>query len=79
MTKHKQSKSIEKPSRLLPIMIVPDKTYIDDEGNVIPTDVILIADLTIYWEMETLLVVWKEGYAKKLAVEISGQKGDIEG
>lgn len=31
-----------------PIVIVPDKTYIDDTGNLIPTDIILISDPTVY-------------------------------
>jgi len=43
-TKRKQLKSIEKPRRLPPIVIVPDKTYIDDTGNLITTDVTVIID-----------------------------------
>jgi len=54
-TKHKQVKSIEKPHRLPPIVIVPDKTYIDDTGELIPTDVILISDLVIYQKMNAVL------------------------
>lgn len=38
-------KSTPKPE---PIVIVPDKSYLNDKGTVIPTDVILISDPTIY-------------------------------
>jgi len=41
--------------RLPPIVIVPDKTYIDDTGELIPTDVILISDLVIYQKMNAVL------------------------
>ena len=51
----KPKKPIEKPHRLPPIVVVPDKTYIDDTGNVIPTDVILISDLSFYSNMRTIL------------------------
>ena len=47
-----------KPRRLPPIVVVPDKTYTDDTGNVIPTDVILIADLKMYETMQVLLEAW---------------------
>ena len=59
-TKHTQQKSIEIPHRLSPIVIVPDKSYIDDTGNVIPTDVILIADLEMYERMKALLEHWNK-------------------
>ncbi len=54
-TKRKQVKSITKPRRLPPIVVVPDKSYIDDTGNVIPTDVILISDATFYMKMKAIL------------------------
>jgi len=41
-TKHKQAKSVEKPDRLPPIIIVPDKSYVDDTGHLIVTDTIVI-------------------------------------
>ena len=44
-----------KPEKLPPIVVVPDKSYIDDTGNVIPTDVILISDPTIYARMRVCL------------------------
>ena len=42
----KQIKPTEKPKlgKLPPIVIVPDKTYIDDTGNLITTDVTVIID-----------------------------------
>ena len=58
ITKRKQEKSIQKPRRLPPIVVVPDKTYIDDTGNVIPTDVILVSDLEMYGRMQALLEAW---------------------
>ena len=54
-TKRKREKSIETPRRLPPIVIVPDKSYIDDTGNVIPTDVILISDPTFYAKIKAIL------------------------
>ena len=53
--KRKLKKTIR---RLPPIIIVPDKSYIDDTGNVIPTDVILITDPTMYLRMQALLEAW---------------------
>ena len=54
-TKRKQVKSITKPRRLPPIVVVPDKSYIDDTGNVIPTDVILISDTSFYSNIVAIL------------------------
>ena len=47
-TKRKQVKSITKPRRLPPIVIVPDKSYIDDTGNIIPIDVVVLVNPTAY-------------------------------
>ena len=58
--KHKQKKSEEKSSRLPPVVVVPDKTYIDDTGELIPTDVILISDRNFYERMQTLLEHWNQ-------------------
>ena len=66
-TKRKQIKSVEKPRRLPPIVVVPDKSYIDDTGNVIPTDVILIADPTMYERMQAVLEAWEEEVAKRIS------------
>ncbi len=57
-TKRNQQKSTDIPRRLPPIVVVPDKSYIDDTGNVIPTDVILISDPGIYMKMQIALSVW---------------------
>ncbi len=54
-TKRTQRKSSQKMPKLPPIIIVPDKSYIDDTGNVIPTDVILISDLEMYRKMNAIL------------------------
>jgi len=72
--KRKVVKSIEKPFRLLPIVIVPDKTYIDDTGNLIPADVILISDLEMYRKMNAILGAWG-----KEPMGVPGQRGDIVG
>ncbi len=59
-TKRTQRKSIKKLPKLPPIVVVPDKSYLDAKGDVIPTDVILIADLEIYRQMNTALAAWTE-------------------
>ena len=74
VTKRKQVKSITKPRRLPPIVVVPDKSYIDDAGEVIPTDVILISDPTMYHRMQKVLEVWG-----KAQMGLPGQRGVIEG
>ena len=62
----------ESKHRLPPIIIVPDKTYVDDEGNVIPTDVILISDFTFYGKMRAVLDAWG-----KEELGIPGKRGKI--
>lgn len=73
-TKRKQEKSIETPRRLPPIVVVPDKSYTDDTGSLIPTDVILISDPTMYIRMVKVLEAWG-----KEPMGIPGQRGAIEG
>jgi len=41
-TKHEQGKSVQKLGKLPPIVIVPDKSYIDDTSHLIVTDTIVI-------------------------------------
>lgn len=60
--------------KLPPIVIVPDKSYIDDTGNVIPMDVILISDLEMYRRMNAILGAWG-----KEPMGVPGQRGIIEG
>ena len=73
-TKRNQEKSIQKPRRLPPIVVVPDKSYIDDTGNVIPTDVILVTDPILYTKMNRVLETWG-----KEQMGVPGQRGIIEG
>ena len=72
--KHNHKKSIQKSRRQPPIVVVPDKTYIDDTGSVIPTDVILVSDLELYEEMRVVLEFWD-----KEPTDVPGQKGAIKG
>ena len=58
----------------LPIIVVPDKSYIGDDGNIIPTDVILIADPTMYERMKAVLEAWG-----KEEMDVPGQRGEIDG
>lgn len=60
--------------RLPPIVVVPDKSYIDDTGNIILTDVILIADLVMYEKMSKVLMAWG-----KEPIGIPGRRGDVDG
>ncbi|HDY87840.1 MAG TPA: hypothetical protein ENH82_06950 [bacterium] len=64
-------KVVQKPS---PIVVVPDKSYIGDDGNVIPTDVILIADPEMYSKMQAVLSVWA-----KEKMGVPGRRGAIDG
>ena len=70
-TKRKQGKSIKKPQKPLPIVVVPDKSYLDDTGNVIPIDVICIADPKLYEQMKIGLKNW--------AKFVPHQKGIVKG
>jgi hypothetical protein len=69
-----QRKSILKSPKLLPIVIVPDKSYIDDTGALIHTDVILISDLEMYRRMNAILGAWG-----KEPMGVPGQRGVIAG
>ena len=58
-------KATRKPKNLFkvkmkspPIVVVPDKSYIGATGDIIPTDVILIADPIMYQKMRNILGVW---------------------
>ena len=73
-TKRTQRKSIKKLPKLPPIVVVPDKSYLDAKGDVIPTDVILIADLEMYRRMNAVLSAWG-----KEPMGVPGQRGVIEG
>ena len=57
-TKRKQGKSTQKMPKLLPIVIVPDKSYIDDTNSLILTDVILVSDLEMYRRLNAVLGAW---------------------
>ena len=65
------SKVVQKP---LPIIVVPDKSYIDDTGNVIPTDVILVADPEMYEKMKAVLGAWG-----KEEMGVPGKRGTVDG
>ena len=66
-----QEESIQKPP---PIMVVPDKSYIDETDDTIPvTDVIVIADLEMYQRMLAVLEAWGNE-----PLGIPGQRGDIK-
>lgn len=64
----------EIPQKQPPIVVVPDKSYIGDTGDIIPTDVILIADPIMYQKMSGILAAWG-----KEQMGIPGQRGIIEG
>lgn len=67
----KIKKTIQK---LPPIVVVPDKSYIGATGDIIPTDVILIADLIMYERMKAVLEAWG-----KEQMGVPGKRGVIEG
>jgi len=51
----KKRKPTALPPKPLPIVIVPNKTYMDNTGDIIPSDVILVADPMLYGNMQTVL------------------------
>ena len=53
----RRKKSVQKP---IPIVIVPDKSYTDDAGGLIPTDITLITHTRIYLKMVEFLADWKK-------------------
>ena len=73
-TKRNQPESVKKLPKLPPIVIVPDNSYIDDTGDLIPTDVILVSDLVMYQKMNAILSAWG-----KEPMGVPGQRGIIEG
>ncbi len=66
----KSKKSIQK---VPPIVFVPDKSYINDAGGIIPIDVILVSDLILYEKMSKVLEVWG-----KEPIGVPGKRGVIE-
>ncbi len=60
--------------RPAPIVVVPDKSYIGDTGDIIPTDVILIVDPIMYQKMSAILGAWG-----KEQMGVPGKRGVIEG
>ena len=62
------------PPKPLPIVVVPDKTYIGGTGDILPTDVILVADTYMYQKMMEVLNAWGNEQ-----MGIPGQRGVIEG
>ena len=69
--RRKVKKPIPKPP---PIVFVPDKSYIGDDGNIIPTDVILVADPVLYGRMKDVLRAWGTEQ-----IGVPGKRGEIEG
>ncbi|KKN18107.1 hypothetical protein LCGC14_0959140 [marine sediment metagenome] len=69
--RRKIKKPIPKPP---PIVFVPDKSYIGEDGNIIPTDVILVADPIMYGRMKDVLEAWG-----KEQMGVPGKRGIIEG
>lgn len=67
----KRKKSVQKAP---PIVLVPDKSYINDAGGMIPTDVILVSDPIVYERMSKVLEAWG-----KEPMSVPGKRGDIEG
>ena len=55
-------------------MFVPDKSYIGEDGNIIPTDVILVADPIMYGRMKKILDVWGTEQ-----MGVPGKRGEIDG
>ena len=70
----KKRKPMKFPPKPLPIVVVPNKTYLDATGDVTPTDVILVADPILYQRMQGVLAAWG-----KEQLGVPGQRGVVEG
>jgi len=60
--------------KALPIVIVPDVTYIDDRGRLTATGVIIIKDPEMFAKMQELLKAWG-----KEPIGIPGTRNGVEG
>lgn len=67
-------KSKESVQKAPPIVFVPDKSYITDEGGIIPINIILVSDPIMYKRMSKVLEAWG-----KEPMGVPGKRGDIEG
>ena len=67
-------KSKKSTQKAPPIVFVPDKSYINDAGSMIPTDVILVSDPIMYEKMCKVLEIWG-----KEPIGVPGKRGYIEG
>lgn len=73
--KRPRQKIVRKPiKKLPPIVVVPNKSYLDDTGNVIPTDVILVSDPMMYLRMQKVLEAWGEE-----PLGLPGRRDGVEG
>lgn len=57
------------PLKAPPIVIVPDKSYIGDDGNIIPTDVIMVSDPQAYIVMYNNLASWSMRTEEKIIID----------
>ena len=46
------------PKKEPPIIIIPDATYLDDTGQLIVTDVVIIKDPHMFAQMQEVLKAW---------------------
>ena len=66
--------SEQKPKKDPPIIIVPDATYLDDEGHLTVTDVILVKDAVMFAKMQEVLKAWG-----KEPLGVPGTRNGVEG
>ena len=73
----KRKKSVHKiPPKLPPIVFVPNETYTDDAGDIIPTDIILVSDPKTYKLMREALASWSKAAEKVFLAKKEKSKDD---
>jgi len=62
------------PKKAPPIIIIPDATYLDDTGQLIVTDVVIVKDSHLFFKMQDVLKAWG-----KEPLGVPGVRNGVEG
>jgi len=75
MSEEQTNKSSEQETeKVLPIVIVPDATFVDDDGHLFATGVITVVDSIMFAKMQEVLKAWG-----KEPIGVPGTRNGVEG